>query len=173
MASIRNVMQMLDEIARQLSDNADTMKELAGIAKEERQEGMERGESPDGSKMKPLRPATIKRKRKPHTTILASGNRSKAKKTSLSPETPLIDWGYLKNPTTEGKRNRGVVRMAKSRSTPVWNGKGIAEIHDKGSGKIPARPHWGIYDEARERIEKAWEQFVTRTIQRAKAKYGR
>ena len=138
--------------------SAADFKMFAEIARIERKEGMKRGEDADGSPFAPLAASTIERKRRPHTTIIASGGGAKAAKVGASstPSSPLLDTHRLMNATTTATSKEGKVVLAKSRSFPVAGGRSISELHDKGVGQ-KRRHHWAIYKKAIERIQKAAE----------------
>lgn len=150
---------------------AQDMRAFADIVKAEREAAFERGEAPDGSKWKELKPETTRRKAGLHTTTkvlrrkgISGLGRSKQRKVSLSPEKPLIDTGALMIPTVEAKQDEARIKMARSRSDSVWDGKGIGQIHNEGAGKIPKREHWAIYPRALELIEDLKEKIFTRFV---------
>jgi hypothetical protein len=118
------------------------LRAYAGIAKEERQKGIEQQRGPDGSSFPALKPKTIEQKRR---------------KGSRSPDKALIDKGYLINPTITSTAKEGKVVRPKSRDD-------IITYHDQGSGNLPRRKNWGIYLEAKKRIDKAWRLKVERFI---------
>ena len=124
------------------SEMKKELRAYAGIAKEERQKGIEQQRGPDGSSYAGLSEKTIKRKR-------AKG--------SKAPEKALIDKGYLINPTITSTSKEGKVVRPKSRDD-------IITYHDQGSGNLPRRKNWGIYPEAKKRIDKAWRLKVERFI---------
>jgi hypothetical protein len=166
--------QFVKKIAqlRRFSFSQKNFKEFAEIAREERFNGFQRGEGPDGEKWQSLEPETIMRKRGAHKTTrvrkgeaytgkvrsyqsrLQSALKKGSDTTSISPTSPLIDTGNLMKATTTATSTEGRVVLAKSRSMPVHNGKSISEIHDEGGGHVPKRRHWAIYVKAKERIEK-------------------
>lgn len=142
-------------------------KRAAEIAAMERKKGFMRSEGPDGERWKPLHPKTIEQKSGGHGTSRMktrggiSGLSSSRAKASKHPSKPLIDTGNLMNATTKADRKGGYVMLARSRSEPVTGGgDSISGIHHKGKGNVDARPHWGIYKQARKKIEKMWELVV-------------
>ena len=172
---IRNALKHID---------AKEMLRYAEVAAMERKKGFQEGVGPDGKSWPELKPATIMRKTGAHKTTRARkgelvtgkvkgyGSRlSRALKkgastASISPTSPLIDTGALMTPTIHATTNQGRVHLATSRILPVSGGKSISTIHDKGSGHIPKRHHWGIYPEAEKKIRDYFALYVSRIMRR-------
>ena len=122
---------LLKKFYKEALPDKEDFRLYAGIAKDEREKGMQRGEEPDGKKMQKLDPKTIARKRK---------------KGSATPNTPLMDTGKMSRPTTSSTNKEGRVHMAASRRE-IWR------YHHEGQG-VPKREHWAIYKAAIDRIKK-------------------
>jgi phage gpG-like protein len=121
-------------------------RKFGNIVMMERKRHFEAGQSPDGQTWKPLKPATIKRK--------------KSNKI-------LIDKGYLRDMYVGTVTNRGVVlKIANRRAGAVWNGMSISEIHDKGTDKIPKRHHLGIPKAAEAKIKREAERLIERALKK-------
>jgi len=181
---------MFKEIARAKGvPGINGFKKYAEIAKEEREKGFENSVRPDGVRWKALEFKTILRKTGKHTTTrIRKGELYKSKVRSygsrmgsalekgsdvrsIAPSKPLIDSGILMKTTTFATNAKGTVRLAGSRSVPVWKGKSISVIHDEGTGKIPRRHHWAIYDKAKTRIDDAFRILFNRFVRETIAKY--
>ena len=146
-------------------------RDAALIAREEREKGFKRSESPTGDGWAKLDPKTIRQKRGEHKTVRVyrkkrggpSGLAVRKAKASKQPEKPLIDTGALMKPTVKATIRSGKVIMARSRGEAVSTAGSIAKIHNEGTKKIPKREHWGIYPNAEDRIADAWNELLVET----------
>ena len=172
---IHRIKQSLSELER---DANAFLVNAAQIAIDERKKGFMDGKGPEGENWPALSQKTIEKKSRRHKTqrILKkkkggpTGLSSSDAKPSKYPSKPLIDTGNMMNATAQFRKNTAIVKMARSRSEPVsGNFESIAAIHQKGLGKNPERPHWGIYKAAHDRITKGWSVLVEAWVRRLSA----
>lgn len=151
--------------------------DAAIIIRDEREKAFMRGAGPNGEKWEPLKPKTIERKKAAHKTLIYASKKkngpqgireSQRNRKAKYPDKPLIDTMAMMKPTVESDKTEGRVIMAKSRGERISNEGSIAQIHDKGTSKIPKRPHWGIHPMAKRRIQLAYKRFLDGIVM----KYG-
>lgn len=106
----------------------------------------------------PLKPATIEQKKK---------------RGYSEPEKPLKATGKLsrnqKKQRATKASQRAVIYISKSALNYGGRKKGIQadklySYHDEGSGRLPSRQPWGISDQAREKIAKAYHTRIRRIV---------
>lgn len=164
---------------KQMSDALDVERarfhrDAAIIVRDERAKGFMQSVGPTGESWRPLKPATIKRKKNEHATQKVyrkkksgpSGISTRRAKASKHPEKPLIDTMDMMTPTVESNKNEGRVVMARSRRERVSNEGSIANIHNKGTSKIPRREHWGIYREALREVTDIYGKWIVGIVKR-------
>ena len=110
---------------------------VAAMARAMREKGMAAGVDVKGARFAPLKPATI---------------RAKKRKGYAQPSTPLSAKLVLRRPTISSDKQGGYVHVPKSRAA-------ISEYHDKGLGHNPVRHHWGMYSGVETRVRRYFEEF--------------
>ena len=169
--NIDQTKRMLEALVQRLGYSPAELLKFANIVAEERKAHFDRGEGPDGEKWAALSPRTILAKSREHHTTrvmrrkgISGLGKSKSRKASATPSSPLIDTGMLRNVTSTATNKVARIKLARGRSENVGPGYSISEIHDKGLGRVPQRRHWGIPKAALERIIREHEYIQNKRI---------
>jgi phage gpG-like protein len=139
MSDIAQLTRILIEIAKHRLTLQD-MRNMANIVMKHRKSHFNTGTDPEGNKWERLRLSTVKRKKK---------------KNSQAPLTPLVDTGNLRDMYVGSvSKEKVVLKYANSRTKDVSGGKSIAELHEFGTDKMPARKHMAIHIAAAKEIRR-------------------
>ena len=170
----------LTQLQKDMLPSAENLRNYAGIVVERRRTLMLSGMKIDETGgQTPLKQSTILRKMGAHSTkhfrsgffafVLgkrfykgkvesfgqrtASAIKKGTSQRSIAPQTPLIDTGMMMNPLPiRVSGHSAFIEIARSRGKGSAGGKSISEVHQKGTGRIPARPHFGIAPSAERKI---------------------
>lgn len=150
-------------------DMSPVLNDGAEIVRKDIRERFAKSIDVDGAALAPLKPETIAQKRK-----LLSGKKN-ARLTqggfdvATSPEKPLVRFGNLAGNQMIQRATKAVQRAVIYISRSGANYKGtpadkIYGYHDKGGGNLPSRRPFGLSNDAREKIAKAFHARIRRIV---------